>query len=129
MICLYTGCWEHTYRDKIMAYACALVYDTIEEYVDLALECKRSGCKAFKIHPTKDWRKDIELCKAVREALGKDMILMLAPVSFCDREGALLKTSLFLRMSVERFFLFFKTRLSKTCLWLDYSMLGSVPVN
>ena len=77
------------HKDKIKAYVCTLGYDTIEEYVDLALECKKAGYKALKIHPTQDWRKDIELCKAVREALGKDMILMLDPVSFYDREGAL----------------------------------------
>ena len=76
-------------KDKVLAYACTLCYDTIEAYVNLALDCKNRGYKAYKIHATQEWRKDIDLCKAVREAVGDDMILMLDPVFGYEREGAL----------------------------------------
>ena len=76
-------------KDKVPAYACTLGYDTIEEYVELAVECKKRGYRAYKIHPTQDWKKDIDLCKAVREAVGSDMILILDPVFGYDREGAI----------------------------------------
>jgi L-alanine-DL-glutamate epimerase-like enolase superfamily enzyme len=76
-------------KDKVLAYACTLAYDTIEEYVDLARKCQKNGYRAYKIHSTQDWKKDIELCRALREAMGADMALMLDPVFGYDREGAL----------------------------------------
>lgn len=60
-----------------MAYASTLGYRTDEEYIDLALKCREKGFKALKIHPYKDPKKDIPLCKAVWEAVGESMILML----------------------------------------------------
>lgn len=77
------------HKDKIPAYVCTLGYETIEEYVNLALECKNRDYRAFKIHSTQDWRTDIDLCKAIREAVGAEMTLMLDPIFGYDREGAL----------------------------------------
>lgn len=77
------------YREKILAYASTPIYEKEEDYVNAALECQEKGYKAFKIHPTLNWKKDIKICKAVREAIGDDMILMLDPVGVYTREEAL----------------------------------------
>jgi L-alanine-DL-glutamate epimerase-like enolase superfamily enzyme len=75
-------------RHKIRAYASTIAYRTDQEYVDLALECRRLGFTAFKIHPYGVPDKDIRLCRAVREAVGDTMDLMLDPVNVYDRKGA-----------------------------------------
>lgn len=77
------------YREKILAYASTPIYEKEDDYVNAVLECKEKGYKAFKIHPTQNWRRDIKICKAVREAAGDEMILMLDPVSAYTREEAL----------------------------------------
>jgi len=82
-------------RDKIKAYgSSAPNMGKPDAYVKQALECKKQGYKAYKVHayiffdPYK-WEygpqlpgfpeKDIEVCRAVREAVGDDMVLMLDP--------------------------------------------------
>ena len=76
-------------KDKVLAYACTLGYDTVNEYVELARDCRKKGYRAFKIHATQQWHKDIDICRAVKAAVGDEMILMLDPVFGYDREGAL----------------------------------------
>ena len=79
------------YRDKIRVYASSLRYPTIKEYVDDVLSCKQQGITAYKIHSY--WgigERDIELCRAVREAAGNDMILVHDPIGRYNREEALL---------------------------------------
>ena len=78
------------YRDKIKIYASSFGLPTTQEYIDEILECKERGITAYKIHPY--WRmpdKDIELCRAVRKAVGDDMILMLDPSACYSRDQAL----------------------------------------
>ena len=82
-------------RDKVKAYAST--YPNMgmpDNYAAHALECKRQGYKAYKIHPYYYWNPDtgeavpgrpshikwdIECCRAVREAVGDDMVLMYDP--------------------------------------------------
>ena len=82
-------------RDKIKAYASTFPNMGMpEEYAQHAVDCKAKGYTHYKIHPyyfwdpvTKqadpgrpshiDW--DIEACKAVREAVGDDMVLSFDP--------------------------------------------------
>ena len=82
-------------REKVKAYAStAPNLGSPEVYADHALECKRRGYKAYKIHPYIYWnphsrepapampafpKEDVAVCKAVREAVGNDMVLMLDP--------------------------------------------------
>lgn len=75
-------------RDRILAYASTYYYETDQEYVDLALECRELGFKAFKLHAYGEPAKDIRVCRAVREAVGDTMELMLDPVNRYDRVGA-----------------------------------------
>ena len=78
------------YRDKIRIYASSHDWPSVQEYVDEAVSCKQQGVTAYKIHPY--WSigdKDIELCRAVRKAVGADMKLMFDPVGCYSREEAL----------------------------------------
>ena len=92
-------------RDKVKAYAST--YPNIgkpEDYAEHALECKKQGYKAYKVHAYICWnphtwepapqvpgfpKEDIEVCKAVREAVGDDMVLMLDPFGVYTLEQSL----------------------------------------
>ena len=77
-------------KDKILAYGTTLSYTTDEEFVNIALECKKKGYKAVKIHTHQNWKKDIALIRTVREAVGDDVLLMCDPLNgYIDRIDAL----------------------------------------
>jgi len=77
-----------TCRDSIPAYASSANLPTPEEYAEEALDYKSKGWTAYKIHPHVNPREDIEICRAVRKAVGDDMVLML-DVWFYQYEDAL----------------------------------------
>ncbi len=78
-------------RDKVKAYASTFPnLGPPEVYAEHALECKRQGYRHYKIHPYYFWNPitkqpdpgrpshtdaDIEACRAVRAAVGEDMLL------------------------------------------------------
>ena len=82
-------------RDRVKAYAST--YPNVgapEIYAAHAVACKKQGYKAYKIHPYYYWNPstgqavpgrpshvawDIECCRAVRAAVGDDMVLMYDP--------------------------------------------------
>ena len=64
-------------RNRILAYASSANMDSIDAYVTEARRCVARGYKAYKLHPFQVPAKDIELCRAVREAVGPDVALML----------------------------------------------------
>jgi L-alanine-DL-glutamate epimerase-like enolase superfamily enzyme len=82
-------------RDRVKAYAST--YPNLgspEVYAEHALACKREGYLAYKIHPHYFWNPatgqptpgrpsnidyDIATCRAVREAVGPDYVLMYDP--------------------------------------------------
>jgi L-alanine-DL-glutamate epimerase-like enolase superfamily enzyme len=82
-------------RDKVKAYASTYPnMGSPEVYAQHALECKQQGYTHYKIHPYYFWdpvsqkpdpgrpshiQQDIELCRAVREAVGDDMVLSFDP--------------------------------------------------
>lgn len=92
-------------RDKVKAYASS--FDHLgppEVYAEQALACKELGYTAYKIHPNVCWdpytdaphpmtpghpKEDIAICRAVREAVGDDMTLMVDPFSVYTLEEAL----------------------------------------
>ena len=83
------------YREKVKAYAStAPNLGSPEVYAEHALQCKKRGYRAYKIHAYIYWdpykeepapgkpafpKEDVAVCKAVREAVGDDMVLMLDP--------------------------------------------------
>lgn len=91
------------YRDRVKAYASTMCGDelegglnTPEAYADFAEQCKRRGYTAFKLHtwmPPIPWapdpKKDVAACRAVRERVGDDMVLMLDCYHNYSREEAL----------------------------------------
>ncbi|MDP6779110.1 MAG: mandelate racemase family protein [Candidatus Latescibacteria bacterium] len=91
------------FRDEVPAYASTMCgdeleggLDTPEAYGKFAEECKARGYTAFKLHtwqPPIAWapdpKMDVAACRAVREAVGDDMALMLDPYHYYTREQAL----------------------------------------
>jgi len=77
------------YRDKIRAYASSAQYKSVQTYIEQAQECKRRGFTAYKLHVSGIPSEDLEVCRAVRRALGDDMILMHDPVGLYNHEQAL----------------------------------------
>ncbi|HEX3729858.1 MAG TPA: mandelate racemase/muconate lactonizing enzyme family protein [Opitutaceae bacterium] len=82
------------YRDKVLAYASTQHHDTLEQFVEEAKTIKAQGFKAYKIHPPSpngghDYKLDIAVAKAVREAVGDDFTLMIDPVGVYTREEAI----------------------------------------
>jgi L-alanine-DL-glutamate epimerase-like enolase superfamily enzyme len=70
--------------------------DTPESYANFAIQCRERGYTAFKLHtwmPPIAWapdpRKDVEACRAVAEAVGADMRLMLDSFHYYSRADAL----------------------------------------
>ncbi len=68
-----------SYRDRVPAYASSPVLTSKEAYAEQAAQFKADGWPAYKIHPPTDPRVDIEVCRAVREAVGDGFTLMLDP--------------------------------------------------
>lgn len=90
-------------RDKVRAYASTMCgdeleggLDTPEAYASFAIQCRERRYTAFKLHtwmPPIAWapdpRKDVEACRAVAEAVGADMRLMLDSFHYYSRTDAL----------------------------------------
>jgi L-alanine-DL-glutamate epimerase-like enolase superfamily enzyme len=67
-----------SYRDRIPAYASSQVLESTRQYREQALEYRSRGWQAYKIHPPHhSWQGDIEVCQAVRKAVGTGYPLML----------------------------------------------------
>jgi L-alanine-DL-glutamate epimerase-like enolase superfamily enzyme len=82
-------------RDKVKAYASTYPnMGTPDDYAQHALACKQQGYSHYKIHPYYFWdplkrtpdpgrpshiEQDIEVCQAVRAAVGGDMVLSFDP--------------------------------------------------
>jgi L-alanine-DL-glutamate epimerase-like enolase superfamily enzyme len=90
-------------REKVLAYASTMCgddlkggLDTPQAFADFALACQARGYKAFKLHTWQppmpgapDAKRDVAACRAVREAVGPDMALMLDPFHYYSRSEAL----------------------------------------
>ncbi len=66
-----------SYRETIPAYASSAVLASPAEYAAEAARYKAEGWTAYKIHPPTDPAVDIEVCRAVRRAVGDGFTLML----------------------------------------------------
>jgi L-alanine-DL-glutamate epimerase-like enolase superfamily enzyme len=66
-----------TCRDRVPAYASSGWLPTPEAYGEEAQHFQALGWPAYKIHPHGTAKPDIDICRAVRQAVGDDMILML----------------------------------------------------
>ena len=66
-----------TCKDSVPVYSSTAFHESKEEYAEEAIRFKEMGWSAHKIHPHGNPMYDIEICQAVREAVGDDMKLML----------------------------------------------------
>ena len=66
-----------SYRHRVPAYASSAVLAVPQEYADEATRLKKEGWTAYKIHPPTDPVVDIEVCRAVRRAVGDGFKVML----------------------------------------------------
>ncbi|MGH7355650.1 MAG: enolase C-terminal domain-like protein [Candidatus Rokuibacteriota bacterium] len=68
-----------TYRESIHAYASSSVLKDPQAYAEEAARFKSEGWRAYKIHPPTDPDTDIQVCRAVRKAVGDGYTVMLDP--------------------------------------------------
>lgn len=66
------------YRKKIPTYASSQFMPEMEDYLAEVRRYEKLGVTAYKIHPSGDWRRHIEIAEAVRDAV-PNMVLMLDP--------------------------------------------------
>jgi len=78
-----------SYRDRVPAYASSAVLGSKEAYAEEAARFKAEGWTAYKIHPPTDPAVDIEICRAVRKAVGDGFTLMLDSTWAYDYPAAL----------------------------------------
>jgi L-alanine-DL-glutamate epimerase-like enolase superfamily enzyme len=64
-------------RDRVRAYASSAVLGSPALYAEEAARFKAEGWTAYKIHPPTDPTVDVEVCQAVRRAVGDGYTLML----------------------------------------------------
>jgi L-alanine-DL-glutamate epimerase-like enolase superfamily enzyme len=92
-------------RDRVKAYASTSPnLGGPEVYADHVRTCQRQGYKAYKVHANICWdpttkqpapqlpgfpKEDVEICRAVRDAAGDDMVLMLDPFGVYTLEESL----------------------------------------
>ena len=79
------------YRDSIPIYGSSMVLEGPAEYANEALEYKKRGFNAYKLHPVGrgDYDMDVECHRAVRKAVGDNFKLMSDPVASLNFEQAL----------------------------------------
>src|SRR5262249_50057253 len=66
-----------SYRESVPAYASSAVLPSKEAYAEEAVSFRDSGWTAYKIHPPTDPAVDIQVCEAVRRAVGDRYTVML----------------------------------------------------
>lgn len=65
-----------TCKRELPAYGSSTWLPRADLYAADAKALKNKGWQGYKIHPHGDWKTDIEICRAVREAVGDDFALM-----------------------------------------------------
>lgn len=68
-----------THRTSAPAYFASWWYKDSSTYIDEALHYQSLGWRGYKVHPFGDAKRDIELARQVRDAVGDNMSLMLDP--------------------------------------------------
>ncbi len=77
------------YRDKIRAYASITAQASLQVYQDFAKKLVAKGYTAIKLHVSGTPEQHIEVCSAVRQAVGNKIDLMLDSNCRYDRKQAL----------------------------------------
>ncbi|UCH32054.1 MAG: mandelate racemase [Candidatus Bathyarchaeota archaeon] len=64
------------FRDKVKAYASNIRMEKMEDFLNEASKLKKKGYSAYKLHTSGIPIDDLKICKAIRESVGDEMILM-----------------------------------------------------
>jgi L-alanine-DL-glutamate epimerase-like enolase superfamily enzyme len=78
-----------SYRGAVRAYLSSSTLGVLDAYVEQALQSKEAGITAYKIHVPPDVGEAINICRAVRDALGPEHTIMLDPSWAFDYPEAL----------------------------------------
>lgn len=77
-------------RSEVPVYVSSMFHDSAEDYVAEARSARRNGFAAYKLHPPgNSIEQDLEIHRAVREAVGPDFTLASDPVAFMSLPKAL----------------------------------------
>jgi L-alanine-DL-glutamate epimerase-like enolase superfamily enzyme len=76
-------------RHRIEAYASGLAQPTAEAAAAGALAARARGLAGYKLHTFGPAARDIDACRAMRDAVGDECALILDPVNSYDRRDAL----------------------------------------
>lgn len=111
------------YRDKIRYYASSQFMPTAEDYVNEARAYVARGCEAYKVHPSGDCRKNIQIATALRDTF-PELTLMFDPAGHDYSMGDAIRVGRHLeRLDYEWFEEPFKesniTKYSELCRALD----------
>ena len=68
-------------HERLPVYASSMFLDSVDDYVAEADRVRSDGFAAYKIHPPGPAAVDIEVYRAVRDAVGPDFALMADPVA------------------------------------------------
>lgn len=61
---------------QVAAYASTVTFETVEEYLDVAVQSLALGYRGIKLHAWGDAKRDARLVQAVRDRVGPDVPLM-----------------------------------------------------
>ncbi len=65
------------YREQVPVYAASMFLSNPDAYCEEALRCKDMNLNGYKVHPVGRPELDLEICRKVREAVGRGMALMV----------------------------------------------------
>jgi len=84
------------YKTRVLAYASSQHMRTVDDFVKSFQKCRSEGFRAYKVHPPElppaggsDYKLDIEIAKALRQAAGDDFLLLWDSVGVYSRSEAL----------------------------------------
>ena len=77
------------FKDRVRAYACTLSPKDADSFLEQLKSLKQRGFTAIKLHPWTNPKRDMELCRLVRETVGEEVDLMFDAVCQYDRHIAL----------------------------------------
>ncbi|MFH0914792.1 MAG: mandelate racemase/muconate lactonizing enzyme family protein [Chloroflexota bacterium] len=75
--------------ERVPAYASTQSCEDVASFIKLSLSLVEQGWTVVKLHGFGEPGKDIELCRAVRKAVGDKIDLMVDPLGLYDRAGAM----------------------------------------
>lgn len=76
-------------RERVPAYFTTGPIVNPEIHAKAAKDAKAAGFQGFKLHPKGGYARDLASCRAVREAVGDEMVLMSDPVAAYNHQEAL----------------------------------------